>query len=132
MVLADVQLALSAQPVPDASSYASSASASYAHCALGMSCHVPSSEQKSSPYVPSDRYTRASHVGTWPADVHSHIALNFVVSDYVPTKAAPAARAGLLGLTCLTLAGLFTLNTKGEGITRTAKRLWKAPEKEKA
>jgi hypothetical protein len=32
----------------------------------------------------------------------------------------------------LTLAGLFTLNTKGEGITRTAKRLWKAPEKEKA
>jgi len=64
--------------------------------------------------------------------VHSHIALNFVVSDYVPTKAAPAARAGLLGLTCLTLAGLFTLNTKGEGITRTAKRLWKAPEKEKA
>jgi succinate dehydrogenase (ubiquinone) membrane anchor subunit len=64
--------------------------------------------------------------------VHSHIALNFVVSDYVPTKAAPAARAGLLGLTCLTLAGLFTLNTKGEGITRTAKRLWKAPEKAKA
>ena len=49
--------------------------------------------------------------------VHSHIALNFVVSDYVPTKAAPAARAGLLGLTCLTLAGLFTLNTKGEDHT---------------
>ena len=52
--------------------------------------------------------------------------------DATEMEAAPAARAGLLGLTCLTLAGLFTLNTKGEGITRTAKRLWKAPEKEKA
>ena len=61
--------------------------------------------------------------------VHSHIALNFVVSDYVPTKVAPVARAGLVGFTCLTLAGLFPLNTKGEGITKTAKRLWKAPEK---
>jgi succinate dehydrogenase (ubiquinone) membrane anchor subunit len=59
--------------------------------------------------------------------LHSHIALNFVVSDYVPTKIAPVARAGLLGVTALTLFGLFTLNTKGEGITKTVKRLWKAP-----
>ena len=58
--------------------------------------------------------------------VHSHIALNFVVSDYVPTKVAPAARIGLLGVTCLTLAGLMKLNVQGEGVTRTAKRLWKS------
>ena len=52
-----------------------------------------------------------------------------VISDYVPTKAAPAARMGLLGVTCVTLAGLFALNTRGEGVTKAAKRLWKAPEK---
>ena len=44
-------------------------------------------------------------------------------------KAAPAARMGLLGVTCVTLAGLFALNTRGEGVTKAAKRLWKAPEK---
>ena len=42
---------------------------------------------------------------------------------------APAARMGLLGVTCVTLAGLFALNTRGEGVTKAAKRLWKAPEK---
>ena len=57
---------------------------------------------------------------------------NGLIKVVAPIDDTPAARAGLLGLTCLTLAGLFTLNTKGEGITRTAKRLWKAPEKEKA
>ena len=51
--------------------------------------------------------------------VHYFVALNLKwFPDYVPTKAAPA-RARLLGLTCLTLAGLFTLNPRG-GITRTA------------
>lgn len=64
--------------------------------------------------------------------MHSHIAMNFVVSDYVPTRVAPAARAGLLGVTCMTVFGLFTLNTQGEGITRTAKRLWKKNEPAKA
>lgn len=49
-----------------------------------------------------------------------------VISDYVPTKVAPAARVGLLGVTCLTLAGLMKLNVQGEGVTRTAKRLWKS------
>jgi hypothetical protein len=33
-----------------------------------------------------------------------------------------------LGVTCMTIAGLLKLNTQGEGITRTAKRLWKKPE----
>jgi len=28
----------------------------------------------------------------------------------------------------MTIAGLLKLNTQGEGITRTAKRLWKKPE----
>ena len=59
--------------------------------------------------------------------VHSHIALNFVVSDYVPNAARFGARAGLLGFTCLTIAGLMNLTLKGEGVTRTAKRLWKKP-----
>mmetsp|Transcript_3802 Transcript_3802/g.8799 ORF Transcript_3802/g.8799 Transcript_3802/m.8799 type:complete len:115 (-) Transcript_3802:25-369(-) len=60
--------------------------------------------------------------------VHSHIALNFVISDYVPKAQRLPARAGLLGVTCMTIAGLLKLNTQGEGITRTAKRLWKKPE----
>ena len=47
-----------------------------------------------------------------------------VISDYVPKAVAPATRAGLLGVTCLTLAGLLKLNVQGEGVTKTAKRLW--------
>jgi len=60
--------------------------------------------------------------------IHSHIALNFVVSDYVPKASAPAVRAGLLGVTLLTIAGLTKLSMQGEGVTRTAKRLWKKGE----
>ena len=51
-----------------------------------------------------------------------------VVSDYVPKASAPAVRAGLLGVTLLTIAGLTKLSMQGEGVTRTAKRLWKKGE----
>jgi hypothetical protein len=46
----------------------------------------------------------------------------------VPKASATAARAGLLGVTCLTMAGLMKLTMQGEGITKTAKRLWKKGE----
>ena len=51
-----------------------------------------------------------------------------VISDYVPKATAPAARVGLLGVTCLTMAGMLKLNMQGEGVTKTAKRLWKSSE----
>ncbi|CAL54960.1 Succinate dehydrogenase [ubiquinone] cytochrome b small subunit, CybS [Ostreococcus tauri] len=58
--------------------------------------------------------------------VHSHIALNFIISDYVPKSARGATRAATLALTAATAIGLFRLNAQGEGITRTAKSLWRA------
>ena len=57
--------------------------------------------------------------------VHSHIGLNFVISDYVPNHLRVPARAGVLGITLATLYGLFNLNMYGEGVSKTAKRLWR-------
>jgi len=58
--------------------------------------------------------------------VHSHIALNFVISDYVPKSARLPARASVLGITMATLYGMFQLNMYGEGVSKTAKRLWRS------
>uniref|UniRef100_A0A7S0KM59 Succinate dehydrogenase [ubiquinone] cytochrome b small subunit n=1 Tax=Ostreococcus mediterraneus TaxID=1486918 RepID=A0A7S0KM59_9CHLO len=58
--------------------------------------------------------------------VHSHIALNFIISDYCPKAMRGPTRAATLALTVATLVGLFQLNTKGEGVTRAVKSLWKA------
>ena len=58
--------------------------------------------------------------------VHSHIGLNFVISDYVPKSARLPARASVLGVTVATLYGLFQLNMYGEGVSKTAKRLWRS------
>ena len=57
--------------------------------------------------------------------IHSHIGLNLVISDYVPTKMRVPVRAGVLAMTVATLYGMFQLNVYGEGISKTAKRLWK-------
>ena len=54
--------------------------------------------------------------------VHSHIGLNFVISDYVPKSARLPARASVLGVTVATLYGLFQLNMYGEGVSKTAKK----------
>jgi succinate dehydrogenase (ubiquinone) membrane anchor subunit len=60
---------------------------------------------------------------------HSHVGLNYVISDYVPKNLRVYARTGLLGVTIVTIAGLFKLNYDGPGITESFKALWKAPEK---
>ena len=62
---------------------------------------------------------------------HSHVGLNYVISDYVPKAFRSVARTGLLGVTAVTTFGLFQLNIGGVGMTETIKRLWRAPTKEK-
>ena len=58
--------------------------------------------------------------------VHSHIGLNFVISDYVPKSMRLPARASVLGVTVASLYGMFQLNMYGEGVSKTAKRLWRS------
>lgn len=58
---------------------------------------------------------------------HSHVALNAVISDYVPKPARFGARAALLAATIVTVAGLMKLNIEGPGITETLKSLWRKP-----
>lgn len=70
--------------------------------------------------------------------LHGHIAMNYVVTDYVPKSVAGAARWGVLGASALTFAGLAKLAIAGPGVTPTVKALWtkkggaKAEEKGKA
>ena len=61
--------------------------------------------------------------------VHSHIALNYVISDYVPKALRTTARVGLFGATIVTLVGILNLKLTGAGLTRTLTSLWKKPEK---
>ena len=60
--------------------------------------------------------------------LHSHIALNYVISDYVPKAIRGAARGGLLAATVVTIAGLLKLTYDGPGLTETIKALWKTKE----
>lgn len=63
--------------------------------------------------------------------LHSHVALNYVISDYVPKSARGAARFAVLGATIVALAGLFKLNLQGPGLTETVKSFWRKPEEKK-
>jgi len=49
-----------------------------------------------------------------------------VISDYCPKTLRAPTRLATLALTLVTFVGLFQLNTKGQGVTRTVKSLWKA------
>ena len=55
---------------------------------------------------------------------HSHIALNYVISDYVPKAFRTLARVSLVGVTLATITGLVKLNVEGAGMTQTVKNLW--------
>jgi len=57
--------------------------------------------------------------------LHSHVALNYVVSDYVPKASRGAARAVLLTATIIATAGLLKLNIEGPGLTETFKSVWR-------
>eukprot|EP01038_Epipyxis_sp_PR26KG_P004945 gene4945-6918_t len=56
--------------------------------------------------------------------IHSHIALNYVISDYVPKAFRAVARTSMIGVTVITIAGLMRLNIQGAGLTQTIKSLW--------
>lgn len=60
--------------------------------------------------------------------VHSHIAMNYVVTDYVPKSIRGAARWGVLGSSAVIAAGMLRLNVAGPGVTATVKALWKGGE----
>lgn len=56
--------------------------------------------------------------------VHSHVAMNFVVSDYVPKAFQLPVRAGVAGLTAVAFLGLMKTAVMGPGIGGAVKRLW--------
>lgn len=60
--------------------------------------------------------------------IHSHIAMNYVVTDYIPKSLRGAARWGVLGSTAVIAAGMLKLNVAGPGVTATVKALWKGGE----
>ena len=61
--------------------------------------------------------------------IHSHIAMNYVISDYVPKASRSLVRAGLLGATIVAAAGILKLNISGPGLTDVIKSLWRSPKK---
>lgn len=63
--------------------------------------------------------------------VHSHIALNYVISDYVPKAIRTTARVTLFGATVVTLMGILKLNLAGPGLTQTLTALWRGKKTEK-
>ena len=56
--------------------------------------------------------------------LHSHIALNFVIGDYVPKALRGTARVGLFAVTFITIGGLLKLSVDGPGLTQSIKSLW--------
>eukprot|EP00355_Strombidium_rassoulzadegani_P002639 CAMPEP_0168611332 /NCGR_PEP_ID=MMETSP0449_2-20121227/2303_1 /TAXON_ID=1082188 /ORGANISM="Strombidium rassoulzadegani, Strain ras09" /LENGTH=109 /DNA_ID=CAMNT_0008651775 /DNA_START=24 /DNA_END=350 /DNA_ORIENTATION=+ len=54
---------------------------------------------------------------------HSHVAMNCIVSDYVPKAALGAARVGVLGMSVVTLAGLLKMTGHGAGVSACMKQL---------
>ena len=62
---------------------------------------------------------------------HSHVGLNYVISDYVPKQSRSVARGALVVLTAITVLGLLKLNLSGPGLTESIKSLWRKPKSEK-
>jgi len=60
--------------------------------------------------------------------LHSHVALNYVISDYVPKVSRPAARGVILVATVIAAAGILQINLAGPGLTETIKSLWRPPK----
>ncbi|KAL6782825.1 SDH4 [Auxenochlorella protothecoides x Auxenochlorella symbiontica] len=61
--------------------------------------------------------------------LHSHVAMNSVVTDYVPKALQLPARAGVIGLSAVTFIGLMKLSLTGDGIGGTVKKIWAGPQK---
>ena len=60
--------------------------------------------------------------------LHSHVAMNYVISDYVPKASRPLARGLILAASLVAAAGLLRLNLQGPGLTETIKSLWRKPK----
>ena len=58
---------------------------------------------------------------------HSHVAINAIISDYVPAALKSVSRSGALGLALATTLGLLKLNLTGPGLTDVVKNLWRRP-----
>ena len=63
--------------------------------------------------------------------LHAHVGLNHVVTDYVPKAMRSLARAGVLGMTVVTVLGLLKLNLDGPGLSHSVLSLWCGNSKEK-
>jgi succinate dehydrogenase (ubiquinone) membrane anchor subunit len=63
--------------------------------------------------------------------IHSHVALNYIVSDYIPKTLRSPARGALLVASIIAAAGILKLNIEGPGLTQTIKSLWLKPEPKK-
>ncbi len=60
---------------------------------------------------------------------HSHVAINYVISDYCPRPARLLLRTGWVGVTAVSFFGLLKLNLFGPGIVKTLKAAWGKPPK---
>ena len=64
--------------------------------------------------------------------LHGHIGMQGILTDYVPklSKAALGpARMVMTGITAVTVVGMLVHNMAGDGMTKSLKALWRAPEK---
>ncbi|KAK9760048.1 membrane anchor subunit of succinate dehydrogenase, Sdh4 [Basidiobolus ranarum] len=61
---------------------------------------------------------------------HCHFGFQAIITDYLPHRKTPifniASSWALRAATALTLYGCYELNSNGDGISETIKKLWKA------
>eukprot|EP00192_Tetraselmis_astigmatica_P017964 CAMPEP_0117672772 /NCGR_PEP_ID=MMETSP0804-20121206/14096_1 /TAXON_ID=1074897 /ORGANISM="Tetraselmis astigmatica, Strain CCMP880" /LENGTH=110 /DNA_ID=CAMNT_0005481423 /DNA_START=69 /DNA_END=398 /DNA_ORIENTATION=- len=55
---------------------------------------------------------------------HSHVAMNALITDYAPTALMGVGRAGILGMSVITMAGLLKMTAHGGGVSSIFKTLW--------
>jgi succinate dehydrogenase (ubiquinone) membrane anchor subunit len=60
--------------------------------------------------------------------LHAHVAMNYVITDYVPKASRGIVRMVVLATTVITTAGLLKLNVSGPGFSATIKSLWRKQE----
>jgi succinate dehydrogenase (ubiquinone) membrane anchor subunit len=88
--------------------------------------------------VPATLLADSSSIPARVADVglavalplHSHVALSYVVSDYVPKTFQLPVRAGVAGLTAVAFLGLVKTAVLGPGIGGAVKQLWRSGKRE--
>lgn len=111
-----------------------------AACALPDHTHTPSPPRPASPsslllppgLVPLAALSKEGDGALGAIDaglalalpIHSHIALNYVVSDYIPKSLRGPARWGVAASSAVAVLGLARLAASEPGVTGTVKRLW--------